>query len=147
MDKIYYDFAMYEKDITSLVYEMEKRNARYDIVVGVVRGGLVPAVHLSHILEATFVPLNWSSNVSRIRDKDNTLIHTGLERNRKVLVVDDICDTGVSLDDISKMYKGVDTAVLIHNKDNERKFIPTYHGWEMTRKEVPEWIDFWWEMK
>lgn len=147
MKKFDYSYDLYQKDIVNIVYEIEKSNVHYDIVVGVVRGGLVPSVHLSHILDATFIALNWSSNVSRIRDKNNEAIIAGLERNKKILVVDDICDSGVSLDDITNVYEGVDTAVLIHNEINDRLFTPTYYGWKINRKEMPEWVDFWWEKK
>lgn len=147
MKKFDYTHEYYERDIANIVYDIEKANIHYDIVAGVVRGGLVPAVHLSHILDAKFVALNWSSNVSRIRDKNNEVLLQGIERNFKILVVDDICDSGVSLDDITKAYSDVHTAVLIHNEINERNFRPTYHGWEINRKEMPEWVDFWWEKK
>jgi len=147
MEHFFYSYNNYTDDLSSIVYAIEKANIRYDIVVGVVRGGLVPAVHISHMLESTFVGLNWSSNVSRIRDKNNQVILDGLERNKKILVVDDICDSGVSLDDITKAYKGVDTAVLIQNEINERSFNPTYHGWKINRNKMPQWVDFWWEKK
>lgn len=147
MKNIDYNFKNYMDDLSSIVYAIEKANVHYDVIVGVVRGGLIPAVHLSNIFDTVFVALNWSSNVSKIRDKENSIIHLAIERKQKILVVDDICDTGVSLDDITKVYKEVHTATLIHNNTNARNFTPTYFGWELSREDVPQWIDFWWEKK
>jgi len=147
MKKLDYNYDNYMDDLSSIVYAIEKANIYYDVVAGVVRGGLVPAVQLSHILDSNFVALNWSSNVSRVRDKQNPIIKAAIERNQKILIVDDICDTGVSLDDITKAYQGVHTATLVYNNINARGFTPTYYGWEINRNETPEWLDFWWEKK
>jgi hypoxanthine phosphoribosyltransferase len=147
MEHINYNYDNYVNDLSTIVYDIEKANIHYDVVVGIVRGGLIPAVQISNIFNATFIPLNWSSNVSRVRDKDNNLIIEAINRHRNILVVDDICDSGVTFDDVTKAYQGVHTACLIYNNVNKRNFTPTYYGWEINRNEIPEWFDFWWEKK
>lgn len=147
MKKINYNYNNYQDDLSAIVYAIEKANIKYDVVVGVVRGGLVPAVHLSHILDATFIPLSWSSSVLEKKEKNNTALLRSIVNSQKILIVDDICDSGVSLDEITKIYRNVHTAVLIHNEINIRGFTPTYYGWKINRNETPDWFDFWWEKK
>lgn len=147
MEKLYYDYENYKQDFADLVYKIEKSNIKYDLVVGIQRGGLVPAVHISNALNIPFASLIWSNGVGKVRDSSNPHLKTALARELNVLVVDDICDSGVSLDDIVKTYPGVHTAVLVHNTENKRNFVPTYYGWELKRSEVPEWLEFWWEIK
>jgi len=143
---IYYDFGSYLTDFSKVVYSIEKAGTNYDMVVGVVRGGLVPAVHMSHALGAQFCTLNWSTRDGIVEDRQNFRLKSALEKGRRVLLVDDICDTGATLDDITKAYPGMDTAVLVYDKDNKRGFVPTYFGWERDDEDKP-WVAFWWEQK
>lgn len=147
MDNLIYDFSNYTKDFVEVVYNIEKSHVRYDLVVGIQRGGLVPAVHISNALNIPFASLNWSHGAGKVRDSSNPHLITALKSGRKVLVVDDMCDTGITLHEVQLAYPGVDTAVLVYNEENEKQFIPTYYGWKMKRSEVPEWLDFWWEKK
>jgi len=96
-----------EKIITDLPY--------IDSVTGIERGGLIPAVMVSHKLNIPYVK----------SIKPNTL------------VIDDICDSGVTLRD----GVGVNTAVLFH-KPHTSCFTPNV--WAYTH-EGDEWILFPWE--
>ena len=86
-------------------------------VYGIARGGLIPATMLSHKLD-----IPYSSQLS---------INT--------LIVDDICDSGVTL----KKWKGYKTAVLFH-KPHTACMTPTIHGNIHTGN---EWIIYPWERK
>ena len=147
MKNINYNYDNYVDDISAIVYNIEKLNIRYDLIVGVQKGGLVPAVHLSYIFNAEFAVLNWSSKPGRIRDSNNFLIVDAINQYRNVLIVDDICDTGVTFKQILETYPDVHTASLVYNNINIKNFTPTYFGWEINRNDTPEWIDFWWEKK
>lgn len=142
-----YNYDNYQDDFCTVVYALEKSNVRYDLVVGIQRGGLIPAVHISNALNIPFASLNWSHGEGKVRDSSNPHLRTALERGRKVLVVDDICDTGITLNEVKTTYPGIDTAVLVYNEENEKQFVPTYYGWKIKRSELPEWLDFWWETK
>ena len=142
-----YNYDNYTDDFGTVVYAIEKSNIRYDLVVGIQRGGLVPAVHISNALNIPFASLNWSHGAGKVRDSSNPHLITALKGGRKVLVVDDICDTGITLNEVLQTYPGIHTAVLVHNEENEKGFVPTYFGWKIKRTEMPEWLDFWWEKK
>ena len=88
-----------------------------DSVFGLKRGGLIPAVMVSHKLG-----LPWS---------DVMLPNT--------LVVDDICDTGITL----KNTIGVYTAVL-HYKQHTSCYKPNIYA---TLHEGDEWVIYPWERK
>jgi hypoxanthine phosphoribosyltransferase len=140
-------FNNYEDDFCTVVYAIEKSNIRYDLVVGIQRGGLIPAVHISNSLDIPFASLNWSHGPGKVRDSSNPHLKAALTSGRNVLVVDDICDTGITLDEVSIAYPGIHTAVLVYNEENKKGFVPTYYGWKIKRTEMPEWLDFWWEKK
>ena len=89
MKTISYPYNEYKKDLNSLVKQIQKSKIKYDFVLGVERGGLIPAVHLSHRLGIPLRTLTWSSVY-----KDASMVTWFLLRNKKILLVDDIVDSG-----------------------------------------------------
>tara|TARA_Y100000385_G_scaffold225060_1_gene235417 strand:+ start:1978 stop:2526 length:549 start_codon:yes stop_codon:yes gene_type:complete len=83
-------------------------------VTGLARGGLIPAVIISHKLNLPYV-----SNVFT-----NTL------------VIDDICDSGKTLEEAPGLYHAV-----LHYKPHTSSFVPTLWAEEMG----DEWIVYPWE--
>ena len=67
------------------------------------------------------------------------------KRDIKILLVDDIVDSGKTFLEIFGRYWNMDTAVLIYNNINESKIKPSYYGRQINRIDTPEWFDFWWE--
>jgi hypoxanthine phosphoribosyltransferase len=94
-------------DINELVEELCTKIAKSDkeikSVTGIKRGGLIPAVMISHKLDIPYI--------SRI--------------NKDTLVVDDICDTGETLKNSVAGY----TATLHHKPTAE--FIPDFYAKEV----------------
>ena len=89
--------------VKSTIPELAKYNP--DLVLGVVRGGLYPATYISHILQKELLPIRLTR---RYQDK---IIYTTPKwiikpteeiRDKKILVVDDICDTGETSEMIKK---------------------------------------------
>lgn len=133
-----------------------------DYVVGLTRGGLIPAVMISHYLD---IPMH-SLSVS-LRDSD-----TGPESNcwmaedayaglKNILIVDDINDTGATLNWIMQDWpascrpgasawnatwnKNVRFAVLVDNLSSQCSVKMDYIGFEINKAEKDVWIDFPWE--
>lgn len=133
-----------------------------DYIVGLTRGGLIPAVMLSHYLN---VPLH-TLNVS-LRDSD-----TGPESNlwmaedayaglKNILIVDDINDQGTTLNWIMDDWpagchpdasawnatwnKNVRFAVLVDNLSSKCNVKMDYVGTEVNKAENDVWVDFPWE--
>lgn len=138
---IAYGFDSYYDDIQSLAYSIRSSQKKYDYLVGVVRGGCIPGVHLSNLLNVPFVPLTWSHTRNE-KDKNHSIL---LDKTKQCLVVDDILDAGTTIYEIKQHYGDVDTAVLIYNCVNGYSLVPTYTAWTINRENTTDWIDFWWE--
>ena len=124
-----------------------------DFIVGITRGGLWPAMMLSHYLGIKMYTLD-----VRLRDGDiqesNAWIKEQAANGAKILVVDDINDTGATFEWIKKDWNvgddsetsNVKFAALIDNVPSE--FVVEYSGIEINKEENPEWIVFpyeeWW---
>lgn len=105
---IRYQWSDVEGDIASLLSHIEdylnSSNEQSGIIVGIHRGGLVPAVMLSHALDLPMKSLEWQT-----RDQGQNMNYLELERilfNRPtdsvVLFVDEIADSGETINSIQK---------------------------------------------
>jgi len=124
-EKVFYSWEWLDKTVMELGETILSSNTDIEYVTGVPRGGLVPAVMLSHYMNKKFKPYN------------EVLEMTNGQRKR-VLVVDDISDTGETL------YKaetyGFQTATLTVR--HSTIFIPDFYG---ERIEDDRWLVFPWE--
>jgi uncharacterized protein len=123
---------------------------RPDAIVGLTRGGWVPARLLSDRLGVPrLVSLrvqHWGVTATRDGQARLTEALSGPVKGDAVLVVDDITDTGESLRLASEHVRqagpsSVETAALVHIAHS--KFVPTYHGEELPR-DAWVWIVFPW---
>lgn len=138
MNYSYYDF---EQDTSHIISEIKKGHYKYDRVVSVMRGGLPLGVCISHALNIPLDTLKWST-----RDfPECDLFNLTMRSDERILLVDDICDSGKTLKTIKENFANsfIHTAVLVYNGDQE--FVPEYYGYKISRKENPKFIDFWWE--
>ena len=107
---------------------------------------LYPAIYLSHKLDVPHHVLNVS-----LRDHADTPdLHT-LEKvyawQKRVLIVDDINDTGATFNYIMNNFgkpERLKFAVILHNTVSTYKDID-YKGYEINKLEDPRWIVFPWE--
>lgn len=123
----------------------------YKLVIGLSRGGLIPAVMLSHSLDIPFKALEWSFRDSNVQN-EASLVHimNWYDPTKKILIVDDICDSGQTLTSLLAFlnkrfynYAGFDTAVLINNVAQPLK--PTYNAKLIDRSHDKRWVNFCWE--
>lgn len=85
-----------------------------EAIVGLSRGGLPMGVHLSNLLSVPFIPLQWQT---RDGDGQDYLGLLKIEKQydiKKVLFVDDICDSGKTIDQINSIVSGITWSVLIN---------------------------------
>lgn len=126
------------------------KNEKFDSIIGISRGGLVPAVKLSHILEIRDFKVVYASSYEKGGKKEfvfNLPIFESLE-GKKVLIVDDLCDSGKTMKVILKelckknpksLFK---TAVMV--KKEHSSFNPDFIGKKI---KTDKWIVFSWEKK
>jgi hypoxanthine phosphoribosyltransferase len=131
-----------------VVWADQTRGMPFDTIVGVARGGLIPGVIMSHQMGVPFVSIAYSSTAGAGDDRNhsNTLPDVPGEQ---LLIVDDICDTSLTLKEIVDHYvskgKIVYTAVLHYKVRHDGKHIPDYY-W----KKIPEdsgWVVYPFERK
>lgn len=120
MDKFYVSWQDIENGVTSIANQIKAKKLKIEFIKGVQRGGLIPAVLLSHKLN---IPM----------------ISNGI-LGSNVLVVDDICDSGETLADI-KNYKCY--TATIHHKQSAI-VIPDFH-YSLVPDDI--WIVYPWEEK
>jgi hypoxanthine phosphoribosyltransferase len=134
-----------------IIRRMAKDNYRPDYIVGLTRGGLIPAVKLSQYLE---IPMHALSP-----DETNCWMAEDAYEGKKILVVDDINDTGKTIRELKEDWRStchpdserwplvfasnVKFATLIDNEASEQ-FV-NYAGLVINKLENPEWCVFPWE--
>ena len=150
MNKLWYSWQEMCLDVNQLCREITLDHFEPDVVVGLSRGGLTPGVMMSHWLKKPFKPVK-----SSLRDFPEWEDYLPRKTDERVLIVDDICDSGETFERISSFIKGpkkdkpleiscdVRFASLWWN--NEVKFEPHYYVQECAKDSEDIWIHFPWE--
>lgn len=141
---IYYSYNNFKTDVPKLVKQLSRY--RFDTIVAVARGGLT----LSHVLAQGLDIRDVQCVNTQLYDndvkRDEISLHVAcdLVRSKKVLIVDDIADSGLTLksvkEKLAELYLECDfqTAVLFYKKDSIIR--PDFFVHEAT-----DWIEFFWE--
>lgn len=148
MDTIYYSQSEFNDDMANLCEMLE--GDPFDLIIGVNRGGCLPAVCLSHHLKIPATMIDWSTrDGANISPLDiNEYFKTISTTFNKVLIVDDLIDSGISMEvllETATKHCDVSVATLLHNIDVELN-VPHYSSTKFSRKEEPRYFDFWWEV-
>lgn len=152
-EKTYYTYDQMIDGVNSMCREMAKDDWRPDWVVGVLRGGIIPAVQISHWWDAKLSSLTWTTRDFRTIEENDVSVLSGLLlAGNRVLLVDDICDSGLTLSQIYQslaevprlVEENLRSAVLHHNFDQD-VFEPDYYHVELHKSEKADWIVYPWE--
>jgi len=111
----------------------------FDVVIAIQRGGLCLGVALSHLFNIPFVSL--SKTIDLVSSKF-FVYHC---RNRRVLLVDDVSDTGNTLLLVKRLlnlYEPASITVATLHRKPWTKCVP-----DLCYQETDEWIIYPWEMK
>jgi hypoxanthine phosphoribosyltransferase len=77
-----------------------ERKGQYDCIVGILRGGAIPAVVASNLLDVKVCWLEAESYINRKRQElklNNLTLDSGVLRGKRVLLCDDISDSGQTI--------------------------------------------------
>lgn len=138
------------KYVDEITKKIQDSNYKPDIIISLGRGGMIPTRLLSDSLsvkEIAFLPASMYIGVKtrNIKPKMGTLTASVFRKN--ILLVDDILDTGITIDAAIEILKrsgasDIKTATLLCKKNANRK--PTYFYMNCTEN---DWIIFPWEKK
>jgi hypoxanthine phosphoribosyltransferase len=149
-----------ETGVLDIVSQMYSDDWRPDMIVGVTRGGLIPAVMMSH-----YTGIRMETIDVRLRDTFNSPEHAlwmaeDAGAGKRILILDDINDTGETFKWIVKDWEesnppadwldiwgnNVRFATIIDNAPSA--FDVDYSSIEINKAEDPAWIVFpfeeWW---
>lgn len=151
VDKRYVSWIYVEEYVNRILFDMYQDNWKPDYIVGLTRGGLIPAVMASHKIDIPMKALKVSLR-DHVDDNDhNWAIAEDAEAGAKILVIDDINDTGATLNWIVNDWKlnnikhNVKFAVLFDNLSSGFGQEVDYCAKEINKAERDEWIVFPWE--
>jgi len=137
--KAYYTWSQVEGMTQDILRQI--RDEKFDAVVGLTRGGLTPAVLVSQYLD---IPMHTLKVSLRDHQEKESLKVLDKLSGQRVLVIDDINDTGATLNYIKEHWIGNLTyAVLINNEASDADV--DYSSININKMEDDVWIVFPWE--
>lgn len=112
-------------------------------IIGLSRGGLIPAVIMSNMLNIRKV---YALGLRSYKDqeKSDTEIYQvpDLVSMSKIILIDDISDTGESFKQINEMLVGKEVITVSMFLKDKTKFIPNVYGRKVKNE---HWVVFPWE--
>jgi len=157
-------YSQYENLISNICREIHHSGWTPDYIVGLTRGGLIPAVFLSHWLDVKMNSLDIS-----LRDGGDCVSNAGMAEDafdgKNILIVDDINDTGATFNWLmrdwmnmshpasevwDKVWNGnVKFAVVVDNLSSKSNVSMDFVGMEINKADEDVWIEFpyeeWWK--
>jgi hypoxanthine phosphoribosyltransferase len=148
-EKVFYNWLDFDDDIQILTNYIRSSHWTPNYIVGVKRGGLVPAIKLSHIFNKPLIMM--SCQLRDSKDKEVRLYEVEeIPNDKNILIVDDICDSGITLSKIILQFysngfciDNIKTCSLIYN--TSQNFIVDYYSKEIDRNNDKRWVIFPWE--
>lgn len=136
MKQLYLNDVDVKNCLMDIIRQMYIDGFRPDMVVGMVRGGSLPANYLSQFLDIPCYMINKE-------EKETTL-----PPDKKVLIIDDINDTGATFTEICNYFSHgfpneFKYASLVSNLGSS--FEVDYYSIEINKVEEPLWVVFPWE--
>lgn len=148
MEHIIYTQIQFDHDIKFLTKQLSESKFVPDLIVGLMRGGVIPAIHLSHKLDCPVSAIEWSTRDAKVTDKKQLdKIAIMAEHGKKVLVIDDIVDSGKTMREIKeRMFDTKDNVKYASLWFNPSQSVTVDFYCNIIDRAVDErWIIFPWE--
>ncbi len=152
MKKVYVSWNDVQRQVQELVRQMWQDRWVPEYVVGITRGGLTPANLISQYLGVPMETLKVSLRGAEPDCESNFWMQEDADRGRNILIVDDINDSGDTLNWIHKDWgqsvrwgDNVRVAVLYDNESSNSLHTPDYSAESINKAADPQWIVFPWE--
>ncbi len=144
MKKIYYPYSKFIRDLDRLTKIIDKP---FDTIISIARGGLSTAHILSEYYNIRAVySINTIGYNNRDKlDKIEIFNIPNLKNSKRVLIVDDIVDSGDTLSTILELLKERYPNIIFYSASifykKTAKIAPTWYV-----NQTEDWIDFFWSV-
>lgn len=132
----------FDRDCEIIANNIRRDNTKYDVIVALGRGGIPAGTRLGNLLNIPVEVVQYSlkddTRAARMLDFVNRF-----SLNTRFLIVDDISDSGTTLQEIAAFFDGTvfHTATLVFKPQTSR-YRPTYLA---TIHMGDAWVEFFWE--
>lgn len=147
MSRIYYSQLNLKGDLVEITRQIAQASYRPTAILGLARGGLIPATMLAHYYGVPCYTYQYS-----LRDHENSQVNEeilDIVAHHNVLVVDDICDGGKTLAHVAEKLSGKGAyprfAVIHYNVGQDVFNHVDFYAHEINKANEDIWIDYEWE--
>ena len=148
--KLWYGWNEMRRDVNALCREVMIDKYDPNVIVGIARGGLLPGIMMSHWMHKPFKPI-----IASLRDFPEWEDYLPRTTDKRILIVDDICDSGKTFEKIKNHIEAprksnpliADCEIRFASLwwNNECDFEPKYYVREIAKDSTNTWINFPWE--
>lgn len=132
---------------SEVVRKMAVRAYTPQVIFAPMRGGADFGIKLSNYFDIPFEPITWQTRDGAKANVNALKLLCSKYHSQRVLLVDDICDSGRTLGEILQtarpLHAAICTAVAIDNLESGVDV--DYSGREICRSQHPQWFVFPWE--
>ncbi len=144
--KLYYSWRDLEKDCRRLAKILE--NKKLDCIVGISRGGVIPAAMLAHLLDnKKLYTIGYSYYTGKVKNKKLVSVSSIPKelQDKKILLVDDVVDSGKTMErairDLEKRKNKIVSVALHYKSKLKPKVKPDYFAGDAGTA----WVVYPWE--
>jgi xanthine phosphoribosyltransferase len=146
----YIPYESFLADVEAVAVQIEADSWKPDFLVGIGRGGLVPAAFLSHRLDIAMLSVDISSGEAGFADELLVKLAAKIDAGRRLLIIDDINDSGgtilalrSAIEEKAGNGQQLRVAVLIDNVRS--RAVAEYCARRIDRDDDKRWFVFPWE--
>ena len=146
MSDIKYTWEDLELDVDMLYTQIKCGEWQPDLIIGILRGGAIPAIMLSHRFDVPVKLVEWSCRDSEIHDTISWDRVCATAFSKNILVVDDILDSGLTISQLKERAfdcPNMKYCSIFRNAESETKV--DFWCETLFRSEDSRWVRFPWE--
>lgn len=136
--------------VRALAVQLAEDAWKPDFIIGIGRGGLAPAVYLSHATGLPMLSVDYSSQVKDFADAPLVKLARRTQTGERLLFLDDINDSGRTITHLrgalraaGSLPEGIRFATLIDNVSSAERV--DYRARTIDRTVTKDWFIFPWE--